>query len=111
MMDGGHVEGPEGVRAYWTRQFEEISSTVDPERFESPEDDVVVVTVHQVVRSLDGSEVLSDSTVRHRFTLASVSALVIRRPISDPALTLAPVTAPLRSWLVPTLAAGILVAA
>ena len=30
--EGGRVHGREAVRAYWTRQFEEISGQVEPEK-------------------------------------------------------------------------------
>jgi ketosteroid isomerase-like protein len=54
-MEGGYVHGRDGVRDYWTRQFREIRSTVEPERIELAPDRRVAVRVHQIVHSADGS--------------------------------------------------------
>ena len=80
-MEGGHVYGKDSVRTYWTRQFEQIRSTVEPERIELQPAGRVVVDVHQVVRSTDGAEILSDTTVRHVFTLTD--GLISRFDIVD----------------------------
>lgn len=69
-MEGGHVSGRDAVRGYWTRQFEQISSTVEPEAIASDEDGRVAVRVHQVVHTADGSKLISDTTIRHRFTFS-----------------------------------------
>ena len=69
-MEGGHVHGHDGVRAYWTRQFAEIRSNVEPERVEREDDGRVAVQVHQVVRTVDGAELLADTRVRHVFTMS-----------------------------------------
>lgn len=66
-MEGGYVEGRSAVRDYWARQFELISSTVEPERIAREPDGRVAVDVHQVVRTPDG-ELLADQRVRHLFT-------------------------------------------
>lgn len=65
--EGGRLQGREAVREYWTRQWESIHSQVDPEAF-TESGDRVAVTVHQVVRDLDGN-ILSDGTVSHVYTL------------------------------------------
>jgi hypothetical protein len=71
---GGHVQGHDQVRAYWTEQWNEIDPTVLPTNFtrESSVDDsessVILVSVHQVVRDLAG-DVLADVTVGHRFAI------------------------------------------
>ncbi|MBE9114399.1 nuclear transport factor 2 family protein [Lusitaniella coriacea LEGE 07157] len=65
---GGFVEGPDAIRAYWTEQWGEIDGTVDPVSFETDETGRINVTVHQVVRDLDGN-VLADNHVCHRFTM------------------------------------------
>jgi ketosteroid isomerase-like protein len=67
-MEGGHVHGPDGVRAYWTRQFRQVRSTVEPQHIGSCPDGRVAVRVHQVVRTADGSQLLGDTIVRHLFT-------------------------------------------
>ena len=79
--EGGRVHGRAAVRDYWTRQFREISSTVEPEGFTHEPDAAVVVDVHQVVRKADGGDLLSDSRVRHRWQLRD--GLVVRMDVLD----------------------------
>jgi ketosteroid isomerase-like protein len=67
--EGGRVIGRQGVRDYWTRQFEQISSKVEPERFDHDPDGSTTVTVHQVVHDAKTGELLADTHVRHRFRL------------------------------------------
>jgi hypothetical protein len=62
--EGGRVVGHDAVRDYWTRQWAEIDPEVQPQAFRRLPDGRIEVTVHQVVRSLDGS-VLSDGLVLH----------------------------------------------
>lgn len=68
-MEGGHVFGREGVRAYWTRQWAILDPHVEPETIEEDEEGRLVVTVHQVVRDLKGT-VLVDTTVHHVYRFA-----------------------------------------
>ncbi len=77
-MDGGHVHGHDGVRSYWTQQFTQIRSTVQPQRLQQQPDGRVAVAVHQVVHSIDGSQLLADTTVRHVFTFDDDQGLVQR---------------------------------
>jgi ketosteroid isomerase-like protein len=65
--EGGRVHGREAVRAYWTRQFKEISGRVEPEAISEEPDGSVTVEVHQVVHDARSGEPLSDSRVRHRY--------------------------------------------
>ena len=65
--EGGRVVGRSAVRAYWTRQFEEISSRVEPESFTEEPDGAVTVDVHQIVHDAKSGDLLSDSRVRHRY--------------------------------------------
>ena len=65
--EGGRVQGREAVRAYWTRQFEEISGQVEPEAISEEPDGSITVEVHQVVHDARSGELLSDSRVRHRY--------------------------------------------
>jgi ketosteroid isomerase-like protein len=67
--EGGRVQGREAVRDYWTRQFAEISSQVDPEELSAEDDRWFAVTVHQVVHDANSGELLSDSRVVHRWRL------------------------------------------
>ena len=68
--EGGRVVGKEEIRAYWTRQWQEFDPHVEPVDVIDRGEGRVEVRVHQVVKSL-GGEVLSDSEVRHVYTLAN----------------------------------------
>lgn len=77
--EGGRVAGREAVAAYWTRQFEEISSTVTPDRIDRNPDGAIAVTVHQVVRDATTGEIQSDTHVLHRWQLEN--GLVVRMDV------------------------------
>jgi hypothetical protein len=66
---GGFVRGPEEVRAYWTEQWSEINSHVEPIAFYPNGAGQVMVDVHQVVRDLAGA-VIADEHVGYCFTIA-----------------------------------------
>lgn len=65
--EGGTVVGKEEIRAYWTRQWGEFDPRVEP-MVMTEDGDKVRVSVHQLVKSLEG-EILSDSEVMHVFTM------------------------------------------
>lgn len=65
--EGGRVVGRDAVRDYWTRQFAEISSNVEPESFTEEPDGAITVDVHQVVHDANSGDLLTDSRVRHRY--------------------------------------------
>jgi ketosteroid isomerase-like protein len=65
--EGGRVVGRDAVRDYWTRQFAQISSNVEPESFTAEPDGAVTVEVHQVVHDAKSGDLLTDSRVRHRY--------------------------------------------
>jgi len=67
-MEGGTVQGHDGVRAYWTRQWGMIDPYVEPKTFTLDSSGRIVVGVHQVVRDLAG-KVLLDRMVEHVYTL------------------------------------------
>jgi hypothetical protein len=67
-MEGGHVNGRDGVRGYWTRQWALIDPHVEPFAFSEDTNRGIVVDVHQTVRDLAGA-VLFDGTVRHIFRI------------------------------------------
>jgi hypothetical protein len=67
--EGGRVIGREAVAAYWTRQFDSISSKVEPEHFEPMPDGSITVTVHQVVNDPKTDALLADERVTHRYWL------------------------------------------
>jgi hypothetical protein len=64
---GGRLQGREAVRDYWTRQWREIDSKVEPVDH-TVAGDRVAVTVHQVVKDLDGN-VMSEGRTSHVYTL------------------------------------------
>ncbi|MCW4113757.1 nuclear transport factor 2 family protein [Aurantimonas sp. MSK8Z-1] len=72
-MDGGHVQGHEGIRDYWTRQWSMVDPHVEPVGFTRRADDVVVAEVLQTIRDLEGNPLegqthgLKDRTVLHVF--------------------------------------------
>jgi ketosteroid isomerase-like protein len=66
-MEGGFVYGRENVREYWRRQFEVINPQLQILNIESDSDNRVVVSVHQIVKDLDGN-LLADKTVKQIFT-------------------------------------------
>ena len=66
--EGGRVVGKEEIRAYWTRQWREFDGHVEPIAITEEDGDKIRVTVHQVVKNLQG-DLLSDSEVLHVFTM------------------------------------------
>jgi hypothetical protein len=72
-MDGGHVQGHEALRDYWTRQWAMVSPRVEPVSFHRTPGGAVVAQVLQSVRDLDGKPLqgqthgLKDKTVGHVF--------------------------------------------
>ena len=73
-FEGGRVHGRDAVRAYWTRQFEQIHSRVEPRRFrprddnDQPDTTRIAVDVHQVVKDAQG-HLLSDTCVVHEYVV------------------------------------------
>ena len=67
-MEGGHVHGRAGVRAYWTRQWAMIDPHVEPVAFSRGPEGEVIVEVHQIVRDLNGN-LLLDKQVGHIFRI------------------------------------------
>ena len=64
--EGGKVIGKDEIRAYWTRQWSEFDPHVEPIAITEGDGGKIRVTVHQLVKSLQG-DVLSDSEVLHVF--------------------------------------------
>lgn len=67
--EGGRVVGRVAVGDYWRRQFESISSQVEPEAFDHLANGEVSVLVNQTVHDAKSGEKLSEDTVRHRYRL------------------------------------------
>jgi ketosteroid isomerase-like protein len=65
--EGGRVVGRAAVRNYWKRQFEVVSSKLEPEGFAYEQDGRLTVEVRQVVREVSTGSLISDSRVVHRF--------------------------------------------
>ena len=80
--EGGRVRGRSAVREYWERQFEAISSQVEPEGFFEEADGGVTVDVHQTVRDARTGELLTDSRARHRYRLED--GLIVRMDVLEP---------------------------
>jgi ketosteroid isomerase-like protein len=79
--EGGRLIGREAVGVYWRRQFEQISSTVEPVRLDRDADGSITVTVHQVVRDASSRAIQSDTHVLHRFRLKN--GLVVRMDVLE----------------------------
>ncbi|RYG29167.1 MAG: nuclear transport factor 2 family protein [Chitinophagaceae bacterium] len=69
-FDGGYVQGHDAVREYWTRQWNGIDPTVEPIGVTPRGENSVAVTVHQLVKDLDGT-ILADGIVTHVYTIES----------------------------------------
>jgi hypothetical protein len=80
-MEGGHVYGRDGVRAYWTRQWAMIDPHVEPLGFADGPEGELIAEVHAVVRDLKGNQ-LSDRMVGHVFRIEK--GLVKRFDIREP---------------------------
>jgi SnoaL-like domain len=79
-MEGGYVNGRQGVREYWTRQWAVIDPHVEPMTFATGPDGETIVEVHQTVRGLAG-QLLSDKVVSHIFRIEG--GLIRRFDIRD----------------------------
>lgn len=79
-MEGGRVHGLDEVRAYWTRQWNQLNPRVDPVGIRDQEDGTTVVDVHQVVRDLAGN-LLIDHMVQHVYSIQD--GLITRMDIRE----------------------------
>ncbi|KOS05226.1 ketosteroid isomerase [Flavobacterium akiainvivens] len=67
-FEGDFVTGHDAIREYWTRQWGEINPHVTPVAITELPNGRLEVTVHQIVKSLDGTE-LFNGNVKHIYTL------------------------------------------
>jgi hypothetical protein len=67
-MEGGLVNGHDGVRDYWSRQWSYIDWHVKPVNFEEVEEGVVLVDVNQIIRDFSGN-IVSIKDVQHIFQI------------------------------------------
>ena len=79
--EGGRVIGRDEVGAYWRRQFEEISSKVEPQGFVEEPDGAITVDVHQTVNDAKSGELLSDANIQHRYRIEG--RLILRMDVSS----------------------------
>jgi hypothetical protein len=77
-MEGGFVYGHEGVRQYWTRQWEVLDPHVEPMEITVDKRGKWVVKVHQVVHDRNG-KLLLDQIVHHAYEICS--SLIVRMDI------------------------------
>ena len=67
--EGGYISGHDEIRTYWTRQWTEINTNVEPIGFKERENGSLEVEVHQKVKDLQGN-LMFDGTVKHIYTFA-----------------------------------------
>lgn len=67
-FEGGYVSGHDEIRAYWTRQWTEINPIVEPIAFAQRPDGTFEVTIHQIVKDLQGN-LIFDGEVKHIYTV------------------------------------------
>ena len=67
-MEGGFVYGHEGVRDYWTRQWDVLDPRVEPVAINPDNRGKWVVEVHQVVHDREG-KLLVDQIVHHAYEI------------------------------------------
>jgi limonene-1,2-epoxide hydrolase len=74
-VEGGFVYGRDAVREYWTNQYKVIQVQLETLKFETDDKNRNVVTVHQIVKDLQGN-LLADMTVKQIFTIEN-NAIVL----------------------------------
>jgi limonene-1,2-epoxide hydrolase len=74
-VEGGFVHGRDAVREYWTNQFKVIQVQLEILKFETDEKNRNVVTVHQIVKDLQGN-LLVDTAVQQIFTFENGSIIL-----------------------------------
>lgn len=67
-VEGGFVYGRDAVREYWTNQYKVIQVQLKTLKFETDENNRNIVTVHQVIKDLQGN-LLAEATVQQIFTI------------------------------------------
>jgi hypothetical protein len=83
--EGGRAVGHEAVRDYWTRQWGEIDSHVDPVAFATRDDGTLAVDVAQRATSVSTGELLTDGPVVHVYAFDDETGLVTRMDVADAA--------------------------
>jgi len=65
--EGGYVHGHNEVRDYWTRQWKELTPVVTPVKLSIINELTIEVSVHQLVKNLNGN-VVADDIVKHTYS-------------------------------------------
>jgi hypothetical protein len=65
--EGGYISEHNEIMHYWTRQWTEINPKVEPICFSERENGSLEVTVHQIVKDLQGN-LMFDGIVKHVYT-------------------------------------------
>ncbi|MGA2650470.1 MAG: nuclear transport factor 2 family protein [Terracidiphilus sp.] len=63
-LEGGRVQGVEGVRVYWRRQWSLIDPILEPVKIDVDDTGKAKVRIHQIVRDLQGN-LVRDCVVHH----------------------------------------------
>jgi len=66
-LEGGRVQGTDGVRVYWKRQWSLIDPILEPIKIDVDTAGKAKVRVHMIIRDLQGN-VERDATVHHVYT-------------------------------------------
>jgi hypothetical protein len=80
--EGGRAVGYEAIRDYWTRQWAEIDSRVEPVGFSERPGGEVAVDVHQRATSVSTGEVLADGRVVHVYAF-DADGRVVRMDVEE----------------------------
>lgn len=67
-LDGGRLKGREAVRAYWERQFAIITPEAMPISYQTLPDGRMAVTIHYVVRAVEGGGLWTDETTSNIYS-------------------------------------------
>ncbi|RZK27771.1 MAG: ketosteroid isomerase [Hymenobacter sp.] len=66
--EGDYATGHDEIRDYWQRQWQELNPHVEPTNIQERPDGRLAVSVHQVVKDVQG-QLLFDGLVNHVYTL------------------------------------------
>jgi len=66
-LEGGRVQGTDGVRVYWKRQWSLIDPTLEPVKIDVDAQGKAKVKVHMIIRDMQGN-VERDCVVHHVYT-------------------------------------------
>ena len=66
-LEGGRVQGVDGVRIYWKRQWSLIDPILEPVKIDVDSEGKAKVRVHMIIRDMHGN-LERDATVHHVYT-------------------------------------------